>query len=938
MEPLRNTFKATLVGAALLATVAPAQAEASEPTEDGAVLRFSEDVRPVPRRNALTVEVSREAEASRRNWNVTVATAEAGAVLCRTTLPREAGADYYDFTLQDQPTASAQHLLLLDARVNSADGPLDPPHYQIVFGLTPHAGASGWRCQVVARGERTELDGGPLFRFEDHEGESRLTRRDVVDTIRFCGLQSDEVPEYDLYDPGTGRFEPATEVQVLTGEALELEATLPEEEIPLPHTRNFFSWVAASSDVRGAPAGAAPPRPLELGAFNLRRAWIEGSSDGGSGEFVTASVNDIVPVTGLRIAPGHGASVDHYGNYALPTQVLIGLSDGERFLVDLPEVSFEEIQRTGGYLIELPEPVTTRCLSVMILDARPGALIRSRNTENQRLGRSVTISEITPYSAADHPEAEQTARNLIDLILSKDRPDERDRVSALGAEIPEHLSTAIDELLREGDADRNARTLPLLGRLDPELSLPILTEHFLRIDPAEVDYRRTKRAIAGHGETAAPALLEVLGELDMEERKYVDVVRLLGRVGRPLDLQPLLRELGEGPEFLRRERIRAIAAGGTPMVVPVLSAVADAPEESPTSLDGLTTLVFIGQRHFYHEATDADGTEMLLERAKTGTPRAFRRRAIEALGYLLTDGGTAVLIELLSDDPDPLIRSFAAGALRLHLGSAPRQALEEALQDASPDVRIAAIRSLARRDDAPDATPVVIAFLEAERWPRAIHHAALLLAASPHDEAAVALADLVERDPTTREAATAMRALRREKRALPLPRITAYLDDDAVPHALLRQLVDMLAFVDDPMADQTLIAVAAESYEGLRHRPPEAIQDLSHRALVGLGLRGSTRATDFLLSVAFDSNREVSTRSRALRGLGFVSNEEIADTLQNRASELPRELRTPLRQTINQIRSRLAIEDADREIQLLREALEEADEADDLYDSNDPVD
>lgn len=936
---------AFMVAAAVITTTVlwSGDAGADEPSDEvpaadtppADTVRFEQILSSADEHTPLSFRVYRPEDEGRRIWHVAV-TAEdrPDDALCYSTFPLEAGRDFYDFQLHSTETDTEDHLALLEARPATGEGPLDPPVYQLAFRLAPEDRAQRWSCHLVGRGQHTDLDGGPRLALEEIDARSRLTRKDATQDLDFCGQRTDERENFELFDPDSGRFVPGLEVEVTDEGAEPLSIDLPDEAIAPPLTEGFFAWLSASSDLRGSPNAATVRRPRMLGSFDISTPWIEGSDELGIGEFVTANLNQAVALSGLRIFPGHGASAEAFDGYARPTRLLLSFSDELRYVIDLPEHSYESLAATGGLYAELPEPITTDCLSVMILDARPGDATGSNAEE---IARSVAISEITPYSIVDAATESETATRIVDQIRVESSPRQRDDIAELGALIPGAMIDAIADVLSEADAEHRRRIVTLLGHIHHDKARSVLTDHFMEISPDDADYLRTKRALAAHGSQAAPVLLKLLDVLEPEEeRKHVDIVRAIGRIGADIHRVRLVSALGEGSPFLRNERVRAIANGGLG-VVPRLLSVAGAEGDTEAGLDALTALVFIGQRQFSDQPAEIPRAKQLQEIYHTSDSRAHRIRAIEALGYYYHPDADVLLGEqILRDDPDPVVRRFAALALLLYPGDRARQSLEEALDDRSPDVRIAAIQTLNRRDDANEATAAVIAYAGVERWPGGLRHALRLLARSSDSDAQMAITEIIREDVTDPVAGTALRALRRAERPLPLDQIEDLLAREDLPPRIVEQLIHMLGLVDTAEANDILMAIAEHQYEPLKEHTTISRDRIVARSYLALGTSRTEAAKQYLLDAVNDDRRSIEERSTALRGLGFFPDRGLLETLRELASQLPSELQDPLRRTRSTIHNRLAIEEADEEVdELIRRLDEELEQMDREHDDGD---
>lgn len=925
--PRLTPLTSGLVVATLLLTNAPplsAQITAPERIE-----RFSETVELEQRRPDLQLNIYQRADADERIWNVELAGGPGRtSAICRTTFPEEVGQNFYIFEIQTRQLTERGHALILEARADHQSGPLDPPVYQVAMWVERANSSTGWSCGVVGRGEYTRLDGGASLGFRtlaSAPDTTTLVRADGTRGTKFCGLQKEEDRGFEIFDPDQGRFVAGDRIDLQLQQAIELEASLPERPFHAPLTTNIFSWALASSDVRGAPVGGLPARPISLGDADLKTAWIEGSGEGGRGEYVSANVTTAVPIRGLRIFPGHGRSAEHFESYARPTELLIGLSDGLRFRVTLPEVSQRELFEAGGLYVTFPEPVYTSCLSAMILGSEPGAMARAPEAERRRLGRSVAISELSLTSTVDAPTEDETARQIVDEVIREPQAQRRDQLARMTTRIPSAAVNAVDEVLRGDDATARDRAVPMLATQPSEDALPTLMAHLSRVRTDAADYRATQRAIAAHGGRAADPLLDRLDTFNPTERKYVDTVRLIGRLGSPIQLERLISAFGQGPDRLRNERVRAVASGGAAMLPRLIEAAEVAPN-SPKTEDALSAIGLIARRDFTHEPGELDDVNALLELAQTSEVRRHRLRAIEALGAFLHPQGVKHLRDLLANDPDPLVRAAAASALTRYPGDEARQALERALNDASPDVRIAAIGAIGARDDAEPATPSIIDYVERERWHTGLHRGLDILAASAHPDALPYLERLLVEHPNGERVPVALRALRHYRRPVSRAAIDQTMAIPGLRASVLRQLVSMLGMRDDPDIDAELLTIARGTHPTVAAtftEDPSLAGELRRQALNAMGTRRSAAGRANLLAFVTDDDAPDDLRIAALQALAFFADPTLIEELQELATSLPRPLRPQLRDTLTQIQGRVAIDDAGDDIQEFRNTLEE---------------
>ena len=842
-----------------------------------------------------------------------------GEALCSGEFGAEAGQRHYRSSLEARAVGGGQLLILLTREPAEQARMLDAPVFQRAIVADFSAGSA--ECDVVAEGRFSELDGGDRLQLVDVEGEARLSRSGDEERRGFCGDGGYFDREY--YDLDSAQFQSLALEDRRGEDTPYLEARLPEEPMNAPWTRNSFSWMSASSEWEATQRGRSTPRPRQLQSFEVDHAWLEGAEGLGEGEYVTAAIEPTAPLRGVRVFPGHGMSPESFAGFARPTRLLLSFSDGEALEVRLPEVDYESLIESRGLWIELEESVETRCLTVAILDAEPG------DGSVDDADDVVAISGLTPYTDFDADTADETARRLLEAIAESESRRERERLADLGGNVTSYLVEHIDELLAEEEDDRRrSRAVALLDRYSTDLALPVLIANLERVDTADADYRRTRRAMASHGQAAARALSErheQWRDAEEDERKYIDAIRLIGRIGGPEELGLLVGDLGEGSEKARRERVRAISQGGT-QTVDALIGIAQSNVDDDRGKDALTTLIFIGRRHLGSDQAETDAAPALLEIYGQSSDRGFRMRLLEAMGYFPASGSEALLGDELEENRDAVIRAQAARSLRRYDSDQARQMLEGALQDRSPDVRIAAIRTLNSRGDRLQSVDAVIDYVRTETWPKGLHQGLYLLGADDSDASMAAIEDVIEAHLHDSPAATALRALRRGERTLPRESLEALLHDPVTPPRISKQLFNMLGMIQEDWSDQLLIDIANRDLEA--HRDMESmIRDrFERRALLALGVSRSDRAADYLLEAIVDEERPIRARRRAMRALGFFHDPAILEELEDLAPAIDPELRESYRDALTMIQGRLSIDEAEMEIQEIMERIDELEE------------
>ncbi|MFU8802549.1 MAG: HEAT repeat domain-containing protein [Bradymonadaceae bacterium] len=878
----------------------------------------------------LTIEPTRpdvvlrlvEARARRRTVHQLEVYSESSQnVLCRVPVQQEFVARHYEHRAEVARLSPNHYIVLFETHIpDPAAAPPDPTRHQLALHMRPISSRTRWSCQLAARGEHTRLDGGPMLRIDREEEPPVLLRSDATEATRFCGLRESEGHGREAYDPAESRFMARARVDVLTDDVKPRVAQLPPEPFQPPFLSGIYSWAWGTSDYRGTPSGAVAVRPLALGDLDLTTAWVEGGSDLGRREYATASLNDNVYLMGFRIFPGHGASSTHYEAHARPSRILVSLADESRFVIDLEEVGFEELREKGGFFISFPEPVRTNCMSVMILDSRPGK--RSVQNGERNVHRAAAISEITPVSTfyADTPE--QTARNIVEAIARERSYQRRERLYQLTGLLGDHLVNAVHERIREGTGEERARVIPLLGRIEAELAMPLLIAAYRGVEVDAPEYRVLKRALATHGRIAAEHLLVVLDELDPQEKKYIDTIRLIGRLGEPEQIGALAGGLGEGDQFVRNERIRALAHGGLAVMDGVI-AIARANPDTDAAYDALKTINTIGRRLYLDSGEQTEGREGLLTILEQSRLRRHIIRAIHALGFFFRPEAVELLGQrYLHDSPDPLVRRAAARALGYYPDLQARRALERALEDRSPDVRIAAINALASREDRGQTIHRVLEYASAEGWPQALHYAYSILAEFELPETTQFFEETIDREIDTTISILAIRALKRFERSLDPAFIDGLLQRERTTFQARRQLIDLLGYDQTAEGEEILLRIirARGMYEKMD--TPERAETLERHAMLAVGLRRSQVGQEVLLKILFEDD-SLERREHALRALAFYLEQELLDTLEAFQSRAPDELQARLNEAIVMIQNRLAIEDAQVEIQEAIEALEE---------------
>ena len=825
---------------------------------------------------------------SSQGWRVTVQQdGKRKQELTSLSLVEWAGNTYYTYDVSVRRSELDNHYYVLFEAIPGEGAPPAAATLQLLWLVeTPRRGDSRWK--YVTRAQSSDLDGGESMTFEARDAKSAfLVRRRPQLGSRFCGISSDEIFEKERYSAAKGIFVMELDLTRLALDADPLQAFLPRIPFAPDDVYGYSRWLAATSDFRTPTDLTTVLRPLELGDGLLETVWAEGAPDMGRGEFVSAQIEGSLPLTGFRIFPGSGESAQAFAMLQRPKKLLVGTSDGARFIVDIPRSSYESLIDKKGMLVEFASPIKTRCLSVLILDAyaseapapRRKDFRRARNYEAALTQYSaVAIAEITPISILQGLPPTTLARTVLEILY--DEPDAAQRrklglmTRAYSPYIIEALRVRLDE---PGGLDKLDHVASLLSALPSQESVPLLISLIDRVEPRSGSWRSLRRALASHQRAAAPAVLKALRELPLDaERKRTDLIRLYGRVAQADQLEALLENLGEGGELERNERVRALASGGKPMI-PALLQSAAAHLEEPAGEDALKALDTIGRRVLIRpELTEAQQEEML-SLAERASLRRSVVRALHLLDHYQPRGTRELLATRMLVHRDPIVRVEAARALRTFSDTSSREALEGALQDPSPSVRIAAIRSLRERKDSASASASVLAYVENERWSDGLEPALLFLAALEDEAMNQKLEAMILDRSEPRRAYLAAQAFERARQGISTQTIQALLFEDATSFEMRRQLVELLGRSEDPDSDLLLIRIIKEA-PFFRQEDPRRVEVLTRAAILSLGLQRSERGKPLLLDIV---RKEPSFKLQraALRALSFYKDTRIADAL-----------------------------------------------------------
>jgi HEAT repeat protein len=808
-----------------------------------------------------------------------------------------------DFTLDAEAVAYEDAtILLVQIRPSSVhDGPEKITlqlAWRLVHGRLNRTAFA--ETSLITRNQFSELEGGSMLEFRDTDAAEAtppvLVRHSASGTSNFCTAGDGPLRVYEAYDAGEDTFERVVAIDDLVASAPSLEAFLPDTPFQGPYTQGVFQWYWASGEYReqGNQNGASlAVRPVVMGDGQFDTGWTADASRDLRGTYATASISAALPVTGLRIVPGVAKPASEWTRHGRPKTLLVTVEDGSSFVVDIPEVERESLVEKRGVVVDLPKTIETTCMTVVHLGAYTGGT-----------GGRVSLAEVTPLTPVDARSPEETARRLVERIAQEEDGRDRRRLSYIGAGLGAALAQAIEDALEEMSGPQRRRIVPLVRHLPATRAVDILTEFFRSMDRDAVEFREIKRGLVAQRDAAATPLAEMLDDYTVNDPKYVDIVRLLGRIGGPDELRTLVDELGKGASTARGVRVRAVASGG-PSLLESLFARLSIEEAGPATIDALRAIHLIGKRVTVGTVELPENAGRLLQLLRKAEDRRVLLAALQATHYLSMPGVVEVIDTRLATHDGVLIRKASMDALQYRSGAEARQILEEALTDDSPDVRIAAVTAIGEREDNAESMDALFEYTERETWRPGLKQAYAVLADISRPETERFFIKPMTRSDGHRKAEMAATALVRADRTIGDDMAIDLVEREKANPAVRRKGVDMLGLGDTEAGHEYLMNLATTESGELRDR-----------ALLSLGRRQSDVARMRLMQIAREGD-DLDARQHAIRALAFYHSQELVAALKEWKSDAPPELRSTIRQTVKIIENRGAIEDVSRELDSL---------------------
>ena len=782
---------------------------------------------------------------------------------------------------------------------------------------TEQSGPS-WEWSLLNRSQYSDLDGGRRLFFRETEQGTELvqTRADASST--FCAPADRQDVSSDVFDPEQNKFVRTLDLEKHLKGAGELEATLPDSPLSGPFTRGVYQWYWATSDVKSSSNASTVVRPMELGDRRGQSAWAVDAKKGVRGEYATANMTNALPIRSFHIVPGFTGGETAYEETGRPKELLLSFSEGSTFRVTLPDIDYQTLVARRGLLVTLPEPVRTNCVTALLLEAYSGQTGKEEEIE------PVAISELTPITVVDADTAAETADRVVAHIAEEPDLRNRKRIAHMASGLSAELVDAVETSLEDTEGIKRRRIIPLLGNLPPERAIPILVEFMKDLDADAVEYRAVKRSLAAHGQAAAEPLVQLLSETDPGDEKYVDMVRLLGRVGRPIDLAGLIDDFGTGDRFVRNERVRAVASAGE-TILPRLFSVCAVEQSTAKARDALKTIYLIGKRKNYEKLQERPGTDAIVKVLHHSDKRRTLMLAFRTARYYRVDGLVELVDKKFLDHSDTLVRKSAVAALARYPAPDARRLLEKALFDDNPDVRISAVTAIGHREDRRRSVEVVLDYVKLERWQPGQQQALDVLADVDVPSTESFFHTLIDEKRTSKLATLAASTLGRAERSIEptLARDVAF--DSEAPRRLRLEMIDLLGMENSEQGEAFLLMLTNPAELARHVDDRELRRSFERRALLALGRRRSQKARSRLLKMAkTGSDRKL--RQHALRALAFYQGDDLIKQLKKWRPDAPPSLRPTVDQTIRIIENRGAIKEVGKQIEATMEA-EESEES-----------
>lgn len=842
---------------------------ASDLKAEGEV-RFSKNVKIDTQ--LLQVKVSKTAG----SWRVSLSEKKAAQILLKSTIPEWVAASYYDYSLLSR-TIDGHPIIIFEAR--PTPGLSAPKNADIIQFAWMR---KNMRWKTIASTQTSTLEGSDQLQFRKEGNKQALVRIQSKNSNLFCG---DRLGVYKVFSPDDDNFRSKLRLGSLLRDIPTLNSTIP----PVPFIPSIYSgfsrWTFASSKENRVRNGTLI-RPEKLGDGSTLSYWAEGMKERSRGEFVTAKLNNALKITGFRIFPGDGKSEKDFLSSSRPTKILVSLSSGVRFKVNLQNVEFKTLNDARGLVVRFPQPIRSSCMSVVILSASGDP-------------KAASISEISPMTELDGLDKKIAALVVVEKLLGGKKTRPNRKLAQVTYPIRAELAHLLTRMLKNGSID-DRKIIPLLRNLPSNTTLPILIQLFERIQTWDPSYRLLKPLLATH-ENSADALIELYeNRPPVDPKKRIDLIRLLGRTKGLRGPTALLDSLGEGDLSMRQEKMRSVARAGK-LILPALFSIADKNGNSSKSEDALTTINKIS-KHLYRNKKGTLLNEKITKIFSESTTRKRRALVAKTASYF-SFTGDFVFYETLLSNPDPLLRKFGVLGFKNLMTESARLALEKALTDSSPDVRIEAIQAFSKRSDRSKSSEALMRFVESEKWGEGLRPGCSALAKIGDHAALQTLGKLVSRNQTV-ESVIASKALVKARKSLPAEEIERLLVDPKTELRFAFSLIEMLG-VETIDANEKLLLRIINDKNFVKNQDPKSRYKIEKRAIFSIGRQQSRGAAKTLFGLLRNEANGSKIQATILRAFAFQSDPWVLRELQSFEEGMSESTTVILQYTINSIQRRI---------------------------------
>ncbi|TVQ98743.1 MAG: hypothetical protein EA398_12855 [Deltaproteobacteria bacterium] len=723
---------------------------------------------------------------------------------------------------------------------------------------------------------RSGLEVGEVLQVVDPDGSGRdrLLTRLLHPTVRTCGpVDAPLGPR--IFDPGAGYFRPAIV-------RLDLPDDLPVATATdtTPFTDHLTSdaaplWVSSNARSAAYPGHGRVPDSLMDGL--AATGWIHGGPGHGHGHFVRGDVMEGFLVAGLSLHAGIE------GVAQAPSRVLLTLEQDAWILEPEPH---------GTTTWSFPEPIDSRCFSVILLDA-------------PRHDRPVGIAHLRVHTHIDRLDPRAV---LFDHLLPL---------------IQQHLGTPLERRYANLVSELGPTAIPLFidaldsteGRLQAALIRPIarvpggddaLTSWIATRDPDRATLQEFARIAIGSETNPSHVLIPELLAADSPE-SLQRILRVLARSIDPPRAMVFLPHLGHDNVVLRDAARLGLSRAGLDGAPELMALLADF--EGLRRREILRVLLDIRRRDPRRTLDVGPAAAAGLDACLDDEDGTIARLALLVVGKYAVSELRGRLIAAAGEDPHPFLRSAATQGIGAWWPQHPadqnalRPALAGALADPDPTVRLHAARAVRDAGAARAVRDTLLHQLLREQWPdtRRVLVQSLARLADPavDDRVFAFLADRSEG-----EVRSALRAYQNRVGPMRAENIETLSS----------------AFEDSESVQLTLVQLAARSgntdiHPWLRGRldreqtPPRVF----HAALDASARRRLPEARELLHGLLHDDDPTV--RRFAARACAWYDDPETLRQLQDRLrSEEEAHVRNALRAAIQALESgtrlRRSIEDA----------------------------